>query len=144
MNVNGLEVANNGAIFKDFSYHLVQKSVLLISIFKTMAGNETSKLKISEIKLALKRSIEANKKANIDSKTDEECFIEEFENVNLQGEEKNLAKLEILPRFYTALPAENDELKQKLREEARAQFLQVCEFCRIIIYSCVSPCRAAS
>ena len=109
-----------------------------------MAGNETSKLKISEIKLALKRSIEANKKANIDSKTDEECFIEEFENVNLQGEEKNLAKLEILPRFYTALPAENDELKQKLREEARAQFLQVCEFCRIIIYSCVSPCRAAS
>ena len=112
--------------------------------FKTMASNETSKLKISEIKLALKRSIEANKKANIDFKTDEECFIEEFENVNLQGEEKNLAKLEILPRFYTALPAENDELKQKLREEARAQFLQVCEFCRIIIYSCVSPCGAAS
>ena len=93
-----------------------------------MASNETSKLKISEIKLALKRSIEANKKANIDSKTDEECFIEEFENVNLQGEEKNLAKLEILPRFYTALPAETDELKQKLREEARAQFLQVSEF----------------
>jgi len=92
--------------------------------FKTMASNETSKLKISEIKLALKRSIEANKKANIESKTDEECFIEEFENVNLQGEEKNLAKLEILPRFYTALPAETDELKQKLREEARAQFLQ--------------------
>ena len=112
--------------------------------FKTMASNETSKLKISKIKLALKRSIEANKKANIDFKTDEECFIEEFENVNLQGEEKNLAKLEILPRFYTALPAENDELKQKLREEARAQFLQVCEFCRIIIYSCVSPCGAAS
>ena len=93
-----------------------------------MASNKTSKLKISEIKLALKKSIEANKKANINSKTDEECFIEEFENVNLQGEEKNLAKFEILPRFYTALPAETDELKQKLREEARAQFLQVSEF----------------
>ena len=74
----------HGAIFEDFSYHLVQKSLSLISIFKTMAGNETSKLNISEIKLALKRSIEANKKANIDFKTDEECFIEEFENVNLQ------------------------------------------------------------
>jgi hypothetical protein len=32
----------------------------------------------------------------------------------------------VLPTFYNALPTENDELKQKLREEARAQFLQVC------------------
>ena len=54
-------------------------------------------------------------------------FSEEFKNVNLQGEEKKMAQLEILPRFYTGLPAETDELKQKLREEARAQFLQVCE-----------------
>ena len=97
-----------------------------------MAGNETSKLKISEIKLALKRSIEANKKANIDFKTDEECFIEEFENVNLQGEEKNLAKLEILPRFYTALPAKTDELKKKLREEAHTQFLHVLRTTKIL------------
>ena len=54
-------------------------------------------------------------------------FSEEFKNVNLQGEEKKMAQLEILPRFYNGLPAETDELKQKLREEARAQFLQVCE-----------------
>ena len=29
-----------------------------------------------------------------------------------------------MPKFYSGLPAETDELKQKLREEARAQFLQ--------------------
>ena len=39
-----------------------------------------------------------------------------------------MSQLEILPRFYTGLPAETDELKQKLREEARAQFLQVCDY----------------
>ena len=50
-----------------------------------------------------------------------------------------MAQLEILPRFYTGLPAETDELKQKLREEARTQFLQVCEFC-----SCVSHYEAVS
>merc|ERR1719394_1027652 len=87
-----------------------------------MASSETSNL--SRIKLALQKSIDANKKANLKIKSDEDYFLEEFKNVNLQGEEKKMAELEILPRFYTALPAETDELKQKLREEARAQFLQ--------------------
>ena len=85
-------------------------------------ASETSNM--SKIKIALQKSIEANKKSNIDKKSDEEYFIEEFKSVNLKGGEANLAQLDVLPRFYNGLPAETDELKQKLREEARAQFLQ--------------------
>ena len=44
-----------------------------------------------------------------------------------------VSRFEILPRFYTALPAKTDKLKQKFREEACTQFLHVCEFRRIII-----------
>ena len=39
-----------------------------------------------------------------------------------------LSKFEILPKVYTALPAENEELKEEFREEARAQFLHSVNF----------------
>lgn len=83
------------------------------------------KKNLSAFKDALKKKLQSNKESNIKVKTDDEYFLEEFKRVNLDG--KDLCEnpqYEIVPKFYTNLPPENDELKQKLREEARAQFLQ--------------------
>ena len=83
------------------------------------------KKNLSAFKDALKKKLQSNKESNIKVKTDDEYFLEEFKKVNLDG--KDLCEnpqYEIVPKFYTNLPPENDELKQKLREEARAQFLQ--------------------
>lgn len=74
---------------------------------------------MESVKAALQRSKEKNHHA----KSDDEYFLEEFTKVNLNGKPLD-KKLEILPKFYSGLPPEFDELKQKLREEARAQFLQ--------------------
>ena len=76
--------------------------------------------KLMAFKGALKRSIERN---NAPTKTDDEYFLEEFMKVNLKGE-KPLKNGEIIPKLYSGLPPEDNDLKQKLREEARAQFLQ--------------------
>ena len=68
-------------------------------------------------------------------------FEREFRKINLglkddindeaRGKQSSDTKLEdkpnslnIVPPFYVGLPPENDDLRQKLREEARAQFLQ--------------------
>lgn len=77
--------------------------------------------KLNAFKEALKRASE--KKNNVATKTDDEYFLEEFTKVNLNGETQ-LNSEEILPKLYSGLPPEDNELKQKLREEARAQFLQ--------------------
>ena len=63
-------------------------------------------------------------------------------NINRKAVCIILSKFEILPRIYTALPAENEELKEKLREEAQAQFLHVCEFCRFIIGNYLWLCQS--
>ena len=76
--------------------------------------------KLNAFKEALKRASEKN---NVATKTDDEYFLEEFTKVNLNGETQ-LKNEEILPKLYSGLPPEDNELKQKLREEARAQFLQ--------------------
>eukprot|EP00093_Oithona_nana_P011439 11439.XXX_267153_265527_1 [CDS] Oithona nana genome sequencing. len=78
---------------------------------------------MERLKASLKKTIERNKEANLQIKSDDEYFLEEFTKVNLKGSKK-AANEDILPKFYSGLPAETDELKQKLREEARAQFLQ--------------------
>ena len=77
--------------------------------------------KLNAFKEALKRASE--KKNNVATKTDDEYFLEEFTKVNLNGETQ-LNNEEILPKLYSGLSPEDNELKQKLREEARAQFLQ--------------------
>ena len=62
-------------------------------------------------------------------------FEREFRKVNLGLKDEPCKKqsgdlkdtpnsLTIVPPFYVGLPPENDDLRQKLREEARAQFLQ--------------------
>ena len=64
----------------------------------------------------------------------QELFLEEFMKVNMKAGGSNSGQNDskkvdsMLPTFYNALPTESDELKQKLREEARAQFLQVRKF----------------
>jgi hypothetical protein len=82
---------------------------------------------VDDLKAALNRIVAKNEKKNIAEnkceleKTDDDYFLEEFQAVNLSGRKLEESKI---PRFYSVLPSENDELKQKLREEARAQFLQ--------------------
>ena len=87
---------------------------------------------MEELKASLRAAIEKNRreKKDVDQKTDDELFEEEFRAVNLGQKlsiteaSPNTKNLSQIPRFYSALPADNDELGQKLREEARAQFLQ--------------------
>ena len=76
--------------------------------------------KLNAFKEALKRSIDRNKGP---IKSDDEYFAEEFRKVNLSDSEP-LKNGDILPKLYSGLPPEDNDLKQKLREEARAQFLQ--------------------
>ena len=79
---------------------------------------------LEDFKNSLKKSVE--KSADL-AKTDDEYFLEEFQNVNLNERPEKKGQSgggNALPKFYSGLPPENDELKQKLREEARAQFLQ--------------------
>ena len=76
--------------------------------------------KLNAFKEALKRSNDRNKGP---IKSDDEYFAEEFKKVNLSDSEP-LKNGDILPKLYSGLPPEDNDLKQKLREEARAQFLQ--------------------
>ena len=65
--------------------------------------------------------------------TDDELFEREFRRVNLGEGDNNGSSSHItsegnhrvIAKFFTELPLETDEIGQKLREEARAQFLQV-------------------
>ena len=55
---------------------------------------------------------------------EDELFKQEY--LDMKG--KNLPRADrsfkVIPQFYKSLPTEDDVLQQKLREEARAQFLQ--------------------
>ena len=106
---------------------------------------------MESLKESLRKAIERNnsskglqKQDNAVSNKEEDpdvLFEKEFRKVNLgladidQGDickdqskdiSTNSVKcpLNIVPPFYVGLPPENDDLRQKLREEARAQFLQ--------------------
>ena len=102
------------------------------------------------LKASLRRAIDRNVKSKSSTQgcTSEEVevhpdilFEKEFRKVNLglnddikneyskrQSNDKSPTdkqnSLSIVPPFYVGLPPENDDLRQKLREEARAQFLQ--------------------
>ena len=53
-------------------------------------------------------------------KSDDELFAEEY----LRANKAKDCESELIPTFFRALPLEEDVLRQKLREEARAEFLQ--------------------
>ena len=53
-----------------------------------------------------------------------ETSLDEVPNKNSNAISTALKPLNVVPPFYVGLPPENDDLRQKLREEARAQFLQ--------------------
>lgn len=57
-----------------------------------------------------------------DPVNEEEQFRKAY--LELAGPEKQAAASSVIPCFHRPLPAEEDALQQKLREEARAQFLQ--------------------
>mgnify|MGYP001217195988 FL=1 len=102
---------------------------------------------MNSLKESLRKAIDRNlalqesqKGANINDEDEDILFEKEFRKVNLglkdsenekcneQSHETNTkhspCTLSIVPPFYVGLPPENDDLRQKLREEARAQFLQ--------------------
>ena len=56
-------------------------------------------------------------------KSDDELFAEEYLRVN-DASGSRAGDSELIPTFFRALPPEDDVLRQKLREEARAEFLQ--------------------
>ena len=64
---------------------------------------------MEKLKSSLRKTIEKNQKSQIQVKSDDEYFLEEFQKVNLKGE-KTEQDSNILPKFYSGLPAENDEL----------------------------------
>ena len=66
--------------------------------------------------------------ADQSSQYQQELFADEFTRVNLGTISSGKPGSGILPTFYSAPPTESDDLRQKLREEARAQFLQVLFF----------------
>lgn len=99
----------------------------------------------SSLRKAIERNLNNRSSQQVDAADnieDPDCLFErEFKKVNLgltdeaindackkQLKETNLNSvpdpLTIVPPFYIGLPPENDDLRQKLREEARAQFLQ--------------------
>ena len=95
------------------------------------------------LRKAIERNLESKDLQKVDDNLsnpeddDDALFEMEFKKVNLgikdetsteQSREKIRKivpdSLNIVPPFYVGLPPENDDLRQKLREEARAQFLQ--------------------
>ena len=101
---------------------------------------------MESLKASLRKAIDKNLAANTNSNRNEvsddtlhpdALFEKEFRKINLglkdsedetsvQSNESKTkcAALSVVPPFYVSLPPENDDLRQKLREEARAQFLQ--------------------
>jgi len=86
------------------------------------------------LKASLRAAIDRNQSENVLSPraTDDELFEREFRRVNL-GEGDNSGSSShitsegdhrVIAKFFNELPLETDEIGQKLREEARAQFLQ--------------------
>ena len=84
---------------------------------------------MESLKTSLRRAIDCNRaEFNLAAAADSDdvLFEKEFRRVNLGGDAANFAESSeaVIGKFYSELPADTDELGQKLREEARAQFLQ--------------------
>ena len=80
---------------------------------------------MEELKKQLKAASISAKLRNSDTarKSDDELFAEEYLRVNdVRG--SRVGDSDLIPTFFRALPPEDDVLRQKLREEARAEFLQ--------------------
>ena len=82
---------------------------------------------MEELKRQLRAAAVRAKETNsaIERKSDDEIFAEEYLRTVLT---KNVGDRhqngDLIPTFFRALPPEEDVLRQKLREEARAEFLQ--------------------
>ena len=78
------------------------------------------------LKAKLRRALEKQEVARVvDKEGEEDMFRREY--MAMGGgvrSEKGGGSFSVIPQFYKPLPGEEDVLQQKLREEARAQFLQ--------------------
>jgi len=80
---------------------------------------------MESLKASLREAIATASKVQQTVPDDDTLFEREFRRVNLgddgKGEDSSAA---VIGKFHNHLPCESDDLGQKLREEARAQFLQ--------------------
>ena len=79
----------------------------------------TEKLKENLRAASLKKNCSGMKQSETD---EDQLFSEEY--LSMRGEASTGGSYRVIPQFYKSPPAEEDVLQQKLREEARAQFLQ--------------------
>lgn len=77
------------------------------------------------LRAALEKAEAASRASSSPKPAEDEnlLFEQEYKAVNLAGRTVVPGNA-VVPHFYAGLPPEDDELRQKLREEARAQFLQ--------------------
>ena len=76
------------------------------------------------LKQRLRAALNTNDNNKMSKLDEDELFKKEYLDMkghNLPREDKSY---KVIPQFYKSLPTEDDVLQQKLREEARAQFLQ--------------------
>ena len=76
------------------------------------------------LKQRLRAALNTNDNNKMSKLDEDELFKKEYLDMkghNLPREDKSYI---VIPQFYKSLPTEDDVLQQKLREEARAQFLQ--------------------
>ena len=63
-----------------------------------------------------------DKETKMTKEEEDELFEKEY--LEMKGKTNEDKSLKVIPQFYKTLPGDDDILQQKLREEARAQFLQ--------------------
>jgi len=81
---------------------------------------------VDVLKAKLRRAAERKKVVTVvDKEEEDELFKKEYLEMKKGAKiAEDRGSFNIIPRFYKPLPGEEDALQQKLREEARAQFLQ--------------------
>ena len=71
--------------------------------------------------LNAKNNVSSNKMSKLE---EDELFKKEYLAMKGHTLHTEHQSYKVIPQFYSSLPTEQDALQQKLREEARAQFLQ--------------------
>lgn len=79
---------------------------------------------MDELKDNLRNYLNRKKFIRADSEKTLEKEVEEFIKLYPKASQEVSETYRIIPRFFTPLPKEDDLLQQRLREEARALFLQ--------------------
>ena len=85
-----------------------------------MTETESLKQRLRDA-LNARSGVNSNKMSKLE---EDELFKQEYLDMKGQNLPRADRSYKVIPQFYKSLPTEDDVLQQKLREEARAQFLQ--------------------